>query len=124
MNWLIIGICCICTVEILFRSRLFVLLTHMNTTYRNIITVFTDKNTTDSWKEKVLPKYAGNIFLDSMKLLATLLMVFAPFILAILVTIYIGSDFYPLLSSLPGILGATGIALLYGFVRGRFVKKS
>ncbi|MFO7850233.1 MAG: hypothetical protein R6V67_09760 [Spirochaetia bacterium] len=96
----------------------------MNSTYKKIIGVFTDKEATDSWKEEVLPKYAGSTFLDSMKLLATLLTVFAPFIIALVATALIGwGEFSLLLSSLPGILGATGIAVLYGFVRKLIIRR-
>ncbi|MFP4179947.1 MAG: hypothetical protein ACLFNZ_10325 [Spirochaetaceae bacterium] len=125
MSLLVLALCCICTVELLFRSGMFARVKRISSIYKEIIGVFSDREAADSYKEEVLPKYAGALFLNSVKLLAVLAVVFSPFIIALGATLYAGWDaFYLLLSSLPGILGATAAALLYGFVRRRYVRKS
>jgi len=107
LSWLIIIICCIATVEILLRSKLFLTVRDMNTVYRKIIRVIMSKTISDHWKERVLPAYARVIFWRSLSLLFTLILIFSPFIAAVLITAPFNLNIPAILSSPAGLAGTT-----------------
>ena len=95
----------------------------MNTVYQKTIRVISCKKISDQWKEKVLPKYACLIFRSSLTLMLTLIFVFFPFIAASYLTVPLGLNIKTLLLSPAGLFGTTIFAIIYGFARGRYVKK-
>lgn len=95
----------------------------MNTVYQKTIRVIRSRKISDHWKEKVLPTYARLIFRRSLTLMFTLLFVFSPFIAAISLTAPFNLHIQTTLSSPAGLIGTTFFAVIYGFVRGHYVKK-
>ena len=123
VNWVIITICCIFTVEILLRSKLFSTIRDMNTVYKKTIRVINNKKISDYWKEKVLPAYARLIFRISLTLMLTLILIFSPFIAIGCLAVPLNLNIQTILLSSTGLIGTTFFTIIYGLLRGRYVKK-
>lgn len=75
----------------------------------------------DHWKERVLPAYAGALFMQTLKLTAMTVLAFAPVAIALLVSPFVNAPLMNLLISVPGISLSVAAAAIYAFVRTRFV---
>ena len=75
----------------------------------------------DHWKEKILPVYAGKMFLLSITLFALLIAALAPMGVAAIIGESMGFPVATTLSGFAGIAGSTVIALVYLMVRKRVI---
>jgi len=75
----------------------------------------------DHWKEKVLPVYAGRMFLLSLTLFVLLIAALVPMAIAAWIGDSMGYSVSTTLSGMAGIAGSTVIALVYLMVRKRVI---
>lgn len=123
MKWLVLAICCVLTVEILFRSGFISKVWRLQAVYKKIISTLFNKNISDHWKEKVLPAYAWIVFKYSLLLFLYLLLMFSPFILAVIISNAFVQTFHVFLYSPLGLAAATIIAMCYAFIRSNYAQK-
>ena len=76
----------------------------------------------DHWKEKVLPRYALQLFLKSILIFGVLILSFSPFIVFSVYSLVTGGQFIELASSFQGVAAGTIIAALFGFIASRVPK--
>ena len=76
----------------------------------------------DHWKEKVLPRYALQLFLKSILIFGVLILSFSPFIVFSVYSLVTGGQFIELASSFQGVAAGTIIAALFGFIVSRVPK--
>ena len=84
-------------------------------------TIISAEKISDHWKERVLPAYAGAIFVQTLRLTAMIVLAFAPVILSVAVSPILNAPLMPLLMSIQGVALSVVVAALYAFVRMRFV---
>ena len=114
MNYLILGLIIILSIEIIIRTKYMNL---VNSLFKSIIKakkIILNKNVSDHWKEKVVPKYSLKMLKISFSMLIVFFMIFALFFLASLFF----SEFTIFIFSLRGIL----ISILFGFIYLYFKK--
>lgn len=123
MDIVIIAVCCILVVELLLYTKLISTVRDVNFVYSKITNVIRSKSISDHWKEKALKKYAGIVFRLSFKIMLKLIIIFLPFIIAVLLfertTIQVEKYLYTPF----GIVCTTALAIGYGIVRKKYVKQ-
>ncbi|MFP4000235.1 MAG: hypothetical protein ACLFUN_10370 [Desulfobacterales bacterium] len=119
MKWIIVFICCVLAVEILFRSKPAGTLRYIASMLAKTTHVIANKRISDHWKEKILPAYAFIIFAGSLRLLATLVLIFSPFAAALCLSVLLDLAFYSFLSSPSGLAGTAAAAAVYSTARSR-----
>ena len=75
----------------------------------------------DHWKEKVLPIYAGRLFLLSVTLFVLLIAALVPMAVVAWIGEAMGFPVATALSGIAGIAGSTVVALVYLMVRKRVI---
>ncbi len=75
----------------------------------------------DHWKERVLPAYAGALFLQTLRLSAMIALAFAPVLVALAISQLVNVPLMSLFVSIPGMVLSVTVAAAYAFVRLRFV---
>ena len=75
----------------------------------------------DHWKERVLPAYAGALFMQTLKLTGMTLLAFAPVVVALAISPLLDAALMSLLMSFPGVALSIAAAAIYAFVRMRLV---
>ena len=75
----------------------------------------------DHWKERVLPAYAGALFMQTLKLTAMTVLAFAPVAIALAIAPLLNAPLLSLLVSFHGIALSVAAAAIYAFVRMRLV---
>lgn len=75
----------------------------------------------DHWKERVLPAYAGALFMQTLKLTAMTLLAFAPVVAALAIAPLLNAPLMSLFMSFQGIVLSVAAAAIYAFVRMRLV---
>ena len=82
MNHLILLIVCLLSVEIFIRSKHIDLINSLIEVSKKTIHVISNKNVSDHWKEKIIPKYSIQMMKFSSKMLLIFLLIFCIFIIA------------------------------------------
>ena len=123
LSWSILFVCCIMTVEFLFKSKFFSTVQKMNTTYHKIFWVLRSNTISDHWKEKVLTRYAFFIFCDSLSLFFIMALVFSPFLIAVYLSSLLNLNVSNVLTSPAGMIVTTLFALIYGYLRKNYARK-
>ncbi|MDA3894759.1 MAG: hypothetical protein PF482_01285 [Desulfobacteraceae bacterium] len=124
MNIAIIALCCIVTVELVLFTRFFTITKKISSIYHKTKWVITSHGISDHWKEKVLQKYACLNFINTLKLMILLIVVFIPFYVAIALSPYMHLQIETILIAPSGIIGTTLFATIYGMMRKKhYVKK-
>lgn len=75
----------------------------------------------DHWKERVLPAYAGALFVQTLKLAMMTVLAFAPVAVALAIAPLLNAPLLSLLVSFQGIALSVATAAIYAFVRMRLV---
>jgi hypothetical protein len=83
--------------------------------------VLKSSSVSDHWKEKILPVYAWQLFTNSIVLFALVFIGILPMILLATLAELFNIPLLPLISSLPGILASTVLAVIYIFVKRRVI---
>lgn len=117
MNWLLLTICCILSVEIIVRINFVGQISLLRNVVFKAIQTVRSPLISDYWKETILPKYAAQILRNSIALLLILFFVISPFALAAALAVFVNIEFSKFLASLEGLVSTTVIALLYFWMR-------
>ena len=97
------------TVEILKRFRVFSMFRDIKIYSLKLLKLINFKKVSDKWKEKVLFRYCKNIFIGSIKILLTLVVIFVFYIFFIHLNELMQNYFF----SIIGFLEVSIIALIY-----------
>ena len=124
MAWLLLLIGTLCVVECFFRLPLLNRARDLQSLLQRIFRVIRSDSISDCWKEKVLPIYAGRLFLLSIQLFVIVLIALLPMIVLAWLAGLGGIGLFPLLSSWIGIGASTIAAAIYVFVRNRVLNRS
>ena len=109
MNFALLVLLCILIIEAVFR---FNLINNLFLIYKTLYVVFStilNKKISDHWKEKVIPIYAFNIIITSIKIFLIIMFIAILF----LVAIKYKAGFLEFSISLPGALAALFFSFIY-----------
>jgi len=84
-------------------------------------TLIRTEKISDHWKERVLPAYAGAMFVQTLRLSVMIVIAFSPVVVALAVAPSLNVPLMGLLISIPGMALSFAVAAIYAFVRMRFV---
>jgi len=122
MDWICLGI------GILLSAELFTHLPVNQSFYKLVYTaqqatrILISPHISDHWKEKVLPRYALQIFTRSLILFLLFMLVLVPFGIIMLLSEQATIETTNLALSLKGIVFSIGICIIYFLIRSRVVK--
>ena len=119
MEWLLLVIGTILVVECLLRTPLLPSVKSLKILLGKIGKVLKSSSVSDHWKEKVLPVYAGRLFVMSIKLFILVLIALIPMIVIAFLANWQNISLVPLLSSWIGVSVSTGLAVVYIVLRKR-----
>ncbi len=122
MTWLLLTLCCIAFVEVVVRLDITGQVRAATLVTRRVLSIIGSSRVSDHWKERVLPIYAWRLLATSVRLLMIMLAAVAPIVLLTALSGWRDSPFLQLVSSWPGILAATFIAVVYAASRSRLVR--
>jgi hypothetical protein len=121
MKWLLLAIGTMLVVECFLRTSLIPSAKNLRALLEKIMVILKSSAISDHWKEKVLPVYAGRLFVLSIKLFMLVLISLAPMIVIAMLAQWRGVPLVSLLSSWIGILASSGIAVAYIVIRNRVI---
>ena len=118
MNHFILLILCIFSVEALIRSNYFKLINSTIKVSKKALFTILNKNISDHWKEKIVPKYSIQMMKYSFQMLSILFFI----IFLFFVVDFIFDDLIKLTFSLKGIIEAILFSFIYVYLR-KLIKK-
>ena len=121
MVWILLFAGTLCVVECFIRLPLVPRARSLQNLVSRIVRVLRSSSISDQWKEKVLPVYAGKLFLLSIQLFFLLLVALVPMVALAWAVQRAGIPLMQLLATWSGILASTVFAVLYIFVRKRVI---
>ncbi|MCR9104244.1 MAG: hypothetical protein NXI15_03060 [Gammaproteobacteria bacterium] len=119
LNWALLVLCTLLAVEGFFRLPLGVQVAQLQLLLKKITHTLSSPKISDHWKEKVLPNYAGQLFLFSIKLFLIVMLAISPFLVLGIIADIAGLEFMRFLASWSAIGASTLLAIAYVFVRRR-----
>lgn len=121
MNWLLLFLCCAAFVELFSRIALLRHVGALKEVLFRSARVLRSPRISDHWKERVLLRYAGQLFYRSAMIFLLLSIALSPFLVATLGAGAMGLEpsFVDLLASFEGVVASTGFAVVYAVVRLR-----
>ena len=121
MNWLLLSVCCVAFIELFHRLGTLRYVHDLSGLCGKVCKTIRSQRISDHWKQRVLQRYAWDLFSSSMLLFITLLITIAPFFIVTIGSDYFVLRFETLIMSIEGIVGSTVIAVSYFVLRPRFV---
>ena len=121
MTWVFIVVGTIAVVEAFLAQPFIKKAREMVALVNRIGKTLRSSKISDHWKEKVLPVYAGRMFLLSLTLFVLLIAALVPMAVAAWIGDSMGYSVSTALSGMAGIAGSTVIALVYLMVRKRVI---
>jgi len=121
VNWLLLSVCCVAFIELFLRLGTLRHVHDLSGLFNKVCKTIWSPRISDHWKERVLQRYAWQLFSSSMLLFITLLITVAPVFVVTIVSEFLVLRFGMLIMSIEGIVGSTVIAVGYGLLRSRFV---
>ena len=119
MLWILLTIGTVCVVECFLRSPLLDKTKTLTTLVSRIGKVLKSSSISDHWKEKVLPRYALQLFSLSLQLFFWVIVSVLPLIIIALIADLFLIPLTALISSLLGIGVSTAVACIYLLIRRR-----
>ena len=116
MNYLILFVTVIGSIEILIRSDYFFLLGKLIFLNKKAIGIIANKKYSDHWKEKIIPKFS----IELMKLSFRMLFILMNILFLFLLNGFIFNDFINLFLSIKGILISLFFGITFIFLRNLF----
>ena len=113
MKHVILLIVCLVSVEIFVRSNYISLINSIITLSNKAISIISNKNISDHWKENIIPKYSLQMMKYSMQMLLILFLII--FIFVILDNLF--SGFIAFTFSWNGIIEFLLLAFSYAYIR-------
>ncbi len=108
------------TVEIFIRLPIIKNIQRSSEITAKSASVIRAENISDHWKERVLPAYSGMLFLQTIRLIGMLAIVFSPVFIALAAAPVFDAALMNLLVSVRGLAISFAAAMLYAFARLRF----
>lgn len=119
INYLLTFLISICIYEFIIFVKFFKVIKSNFENLKKILNLFSNKNNSDSIKEKLILDYSKSLFTSSIKIfLIILIIIFAIFIINNLF-----NSFYSFLLSSTGIIETTVIVIIYHSIRKRINAK-
>ena len=118
MEYIIVLIICVASVEIFVRARLQQICKEVLKVSKNVVHIIKQNKISDHWKEKAVPAYALRIMLLCGKMLVTLLLIFS----ILFIADFFVSGILAFTTSLAGIIFSLTGSFLYLYVRRLFIK--
>ncbi len=119
LYWALLVLCTLLAVEGFFRLPLGALVAQLQALLQKITHTLGSPKISDHWKEKVLPNYAGQLFMLSIKLFVTVCLAISPFLVAAVLCGFAGLAFTSFLASWAAIGASTMLAIVYAVIRKR-----
>jgi hypothetical protein len=119
--WILLVVGTICVVECFIRLPLVSRLKSLQNLVTRIVGVLKSSSISDHWKEKVLPVYAGKLFLLSIQLFSLVVAALLPMFVLAWAVQFTSVPLMQLLTTWSGMLASTVIAVLYIFARNRVI---
>lgn len=116
MNYLILFVTVIGSIEILIRSDYFFLLRKIIFLNKKAISIISNKKYSDHWKEKIIPKFS----IDLMKLSFKILFIFINILFLFLLNGFIFNGFINLLLSIKGMFLSLFFGIIFIYLRNLF----
>ena len=113
MKHVILLIVCLVSVEIFVRSNYISLINSIITLSNKAISIISNKNISDHWKENIIPKYSLKIMKYSLKML----LIFFSIIFIFVIADNLSSGFLAFTFSWNGIIESILIAFIYTYIR-------
>lgn len=119
MEWVVLGIGVLTSAELFLRLPLNRSLGVLKLSAQKALSIIKSSNISDHWKEKVLPRYAFQIFKNSLISFFLLLLAVIPFGVLMLILEQTEIKIIRLAISLEGLVFATVICIIYLLIRRR-----
>ena len=113
MNHLILLLICFLSVEIFVRSNYISLINSLVEVSKKAISIISNKNISDHWKENIIPKYSLQMMKYSMQILLILFLIIFIFVIAD----NLFSGFLIFIFSWNGIIESILLAFSYAYIR-------
>lgn len=113
MDWFLLVISSAAFVSILLYQDLLGRAKVLNRVPVKVLRVVRAAGVSDHWKEKILPRYALQLLLQSLTVFALLLVALSPFFVSAIISSQVHGEFLHLTASFPGILASTASAILF-----------
>lgn len=117
--WALLALGTILAVEGFLRLPVLKQATALQSLLQKISRTIASPHISDHWKERVLPRYAGQLFMLSITLFGLVCLAVSPFLLLGLLAGLAEVDFLGFMSTLPAIGASTALAIVYAIARKR-----
>lgn len=121
MEWLLLAVTTLLAVEVFVRTSFKQNINAMLGFSKRSLGTLSSKQVSDHWKEKVLLRYALEIFKNSVLLIACFIVTATVIFVAHVIGSYLGMDLLSLFMTPLGVIVSLLLALLYVYFRGRII---
>ncbi len=122
MNIILLILCSIITVELFLQFKIVTKLQLFKNFLNNITQLLFSKKETDQTKEKILKIYSIKLLKETFVMFFLIFMALFPFVFVIFINFFFEFQFTDLVISFKGIIISIVTIIIYGKLRGYFVK--
>ena len=122
MNIILLILCSIITVELFLQFKIVTKLQLFKNFLNNITQLLFSKKETDQTKEKILKIYSIKLLKETFVIFFLIFMALFPFVFVIFINFFFEFQFTDLVISFKGIIISIVTIIIYGKLRGYFVK--
>ena len=122
MNIILLILCSIITVELFLQFKIVTKLQLFKNFLNNISELLFSKKKTDQTKEKILKIYSIKLLKETFVMFFLIFMALFPFVFVIFINFFFEFQFTDLVISFKGIIISIVTIIIYGKLRGYFVK--
>ena len=122
MNIILLILCSIITVELFLQFKIVTKLQLFKNFLNNITQLLFSKKETDQTKEKILKIYSIKLLKETFVMFFLISMALFPFLFIIFINFFFEFQFTDLVISFKGIIISIVTIIIYGKLRGYFVK--
>ena len=122
MNIILLILCSIITVELFLQFKIVTKLLLFKNFLNNITKLLFSKKNTDQTKEKILKIYSIKLLKETFVMFFLISMTLFPFLFIIFINFFFEFQFTNLVISFKGIIISIVTIIIYGKLRGYFVK--
>ena len=122
MNIILLILCSIITVELFLQFKIVTKLLLFKNFLNNITQLLFSKKETDQTKEKILKIYSIKLLKETFVMFFLIFMALFPFVFVIFINFFFEFQFTDLVISFKGIIISIVTIIIYGKLRGYFVK--
>ena len=122
MNIILLILCSIITVELFLQFKIVTKLQLFKNFLNNITQLLFSKKETDQTKEKIFKIYSIKLLKETFVIFFLIFMALFPFVFVIFINFFFEFQFTDLVISFKGIIISIVTIIIYGKLRGYFVK--